>query len=610
MERLTVWVGGGIVGAGVSAAVIAGAGAAHADTDAASDSGRAGPSAPAKAGKSGQSGDAPKAEHKQRRDVASTASRSGAKQPAARFARSLAKNVSKNLREAVSVKAKHVLAKAESRVADRLEQARNSLESAQPAQAPTKREALTKAVVLRVTPKSVAADPGGSDRAVADAPLRRELSRTVAKLFRHSTPEPTAAASAAESPIANAPEPALRLAATKASDAVAAATTVAAPAAAKSPFAVLDRLPTPIKRIGSLALRALAVAERIVVGPARVPPASTVTVQSSTLDLGNGQTVPADWYFPAGDTPPERMIYLQHGFLATGPMYSYTAAHLAQSTNSVVVAPSLSSDFFGADDRWLGGDGMHDVIAALFVGDRDALTASAVAAGYATHYGLDAADAQLPQKFALVGHSLGGAAVAGAAGYLAENGGAQHLVGVILLDGVPTGTTMTDALRKLQYYEDHGGAFIPVREIGAPNNLWNSVSNVNQALAAERPDHYNGVVLVDGVHMDSMQGGNVLIQFAAYVAAGIPRLQNPPAVQILATEWLNDWFGGDTGESDWLEPGSSFDIPTDRGVATAIVLGGGSVPTVYGTVFDPAAILAVVRPELPRGNGLQLSVSA
>ena len=65
-----------------------------------------------------------------------------------------------------------------------------------------------------------------------------------------------------------------------------------------------------------------------------LPPGSTVTVRSSTLEIGNGQVVPANWYYPATDEPPTRLIYLQHGFLATGPMYSYTAAYLSEGTNS------------------------------------------------------------------------------------------------------------------------------------------------------------------------------------------------------------------------------------------------------------------------------------
>ena len=73
--------------------------------------------------------------------------------------------------------------------------------------------------------------------------------------------------------------------------------------------------------------------------------------------------MPADWYYPDTEQPPARLIYLQHGFLASGPMYSYTAAYLAEGTNSIVVAPSLTSNPFAEDAFWLGGDGMHRAVA-------------------------------------------------------------------------------------------------------------------------------------------------------------------------------------------------------------------------------------------------------
>src|SRR4029077_14451361 len=46
-------------------------------------------------------------------------------------------------------------------------------------------------------------------------------------------------------------------------------------------------------------------------------------------------TVTADWYFPAGSNP-QGLIYFQHGALANSAMYSYTAATLAEETNSIV----------------------------------------------------------------------------------------------------------------------------------------------------------------------------------------------------------------------------------------------------------------------------------
>ncbi len=310
--------------------------------------------------------------------------------------------------------------------------------------------------------------------------------------------------------------------------------------------------------------------EQIVNGPPRLPAGSTVTVQSSSLKVTDTMTVAADWYFPDGDDPPQRLVLLQHGVLAIGPMYSYTAAQLAQDTHSIVITPTLTSNPFADGGLWLGGDGMHEAIAQLFTGDRAALTASALAAGYAERYGLDPAEACLPQKFALAGHSLGGALVSGVSKYLVRNGGVADLVGVISLDGVPLGSQMPDALAALADYEKDTGRYVPVRQIAAPWNYLNAFSNANQSLTAARPNHYDGVILTGGVHMDSMQGGNALIQFSAFLIAGFPQPQNPPAVHQLMVSWLDAWFTGtDTDQA----PGPTFVIETPQGPATATVIG-------------------------------------
>jgi hypothetical protein len=59
-----------------------------------------------------------------------------------------------------------------------------------------------------------------------------------------------------------------------------------------------------------------------------------------------GNTVAADWYFPTqvdGTIDAQGVIWLQHGFGATNTLYSALATELAQTTNSIVVAPTLSS---------------------------------------------------------------------------------------------------------------------------------------------------------------------------------------------------------------------------------------------------------------------------
>ncbi|MGE2715037.1 alpha/beta hydrolase [Mycolicibacterium litorale] len=349
-----------------------------------------------------------------------------------------------------------------------------------------------------------------------------------------------------------------------------------------SPFEFLDQLPPVAKAFGSLTFDILGAAIKIFTGPPQLPPGSTVTVRTSTLEIADGRRVTADWYFPAGDEPPERMIYLQHGFLAIGPMYSHTAAYLAERTNSVVVAPTLTSNPFVTDGMWLGGDPMYLAVADLFTGDRAALNVSAAAGGYTDRYGETAV---LPDEFVLVGHSLGGGFVAGVAGHYARavrrEDEINHLAGVVSLDGVPP---RDDIVRNSLEQLDASGSYVPFLELHAPTNYLNSTSTITQALAAGRAGRFHGVELDGGVHMDSMLGGNPIIQLAAYVVAGIPKPQNPPAAQILMAGWINDMFadridpttGTCTGtdcEGVYGAPGSTVEIPTAKGRATATVLG-------------------------------------
>lgn len=380
--------------------------------------------------------------------------------------------------------------------------------------------------------------------------------------------------------------------------------------AALTPAAAVTQAASLPDLIQSVVFDVLGVVVTIASGPPVVPPGSTVTVQSSTLNLAEGHTVPADWYYPAGDEPPQRMILLQHGFLGVSAMYSWTAAYLAESTNSVVVVPTLSSNRFVQGGFWLGDDQVYRATANLFLGDRDALTTSALAAGYAQRYG---ADAVLPDQFLLVGHSLGGGVVSGAAGYYADaiaaSGAENHLAGVILLDAAPPGTTLPDALDKLAGLD----TFTPVLELGAPKA---TPSRVDTALNADRPGNFNGVILANGMHLDSMQGGSWLIQLAAHIMYGAPSTpQNHAAAQTLMAGWANDMFAGKidpatgtcqgAGCAGLYGPlGQSIEIPTPAGPATGAVIG---AVAALATEFEPmsATTLVAAAPPTP---GLLLTV--
>ncbi|MCV7434656.1 dienelactone hydrolase family protein [Mycolicibacterium bacteremicum] len=362
--------------------------------------------------------------------------------------------------------------------------------------------------------------------------------------------------------------------------------------------------------IASFIFDFVGVAVTFIAGPPVVPRGSTVTVKTSTLKIDDKHTVPAHWYYPDGDEPPQRIIYLQHGFLGVGAMYSYTAANLAERTNSIVVVPTLTSNRNVQDGFWLGSDQALRATSALFLGEREALTASAIAAGYAQRYG---AGVSLPDRFALVGHSLGGNLVAGAAGYYADaiaaGGGAGKLAGVVLLDAAPQGSVLSDALVKL----DGIGTYVPVLELGAPKD----VRRVDAALNEHRPGKFNGIVLENGKHLDSMDGGTWLIQFISHLYQGFPTAQNQAAAQVLIGGWVNDILDGRidplTGRCGGVDcagiygdPGQTLELQTPAGPTRGQVIG--TAVAVRSAEFQPAPVTATVSPRQPAGRNLMLDI--
>ena len=328
--------------------------------------------------------------------------------------------------------------------------------------------------------------------------------------------------------------------------------------------------------VGSLVFNVVGAALQVFSGPPVLPPGSNVTVRSSTLDMpGTNQTVRADWYFPEDPDSATGVIYLQHGFMATGPMYSYTAAYLAEETNSIVVVPTLSSNLFDAGGEWIGGEPMQQSVADLFAGDRTELTASASAA--AGH------PVTLPSKFVLVGHSLGGMLVTGAAGRMVDNGAVDDLAGVVLLDAVDTHDDMPEALDGLS-----GANYRPVLLISSERYVWNLDGTVGDELQAARPGQFNGVMLVGGRHIDGLQGANPILQFAEYLIAGFSQPQNVDAVKTISAGWINDMYDGtDTGV--YGDPQQSIEVPTPSGTATAVVLPFTSTDPVQATPWDGLA---------------------
>jgi hypothetical protein len=387
--------------------------------------------------------------------------------------------------------------------------------------------------------------------------------------------------------------------------------------------------PPLVRAVGSAIFNFLGAVIQAADGPPLVPAdlRDSVQVSSSSLVVSPGNELAADWYFPTGGGQPQRLIYLQHGILATGPMYSYTASYLAQRTNSVVVVTTITSNPFADDGMWLGGDNMHKAVAQLFLDDnRRALNASLTTATLKA----GVSSLTVPDEFVLVGHSLGGGFGPGVAGHYAEglvarradgqNDGdtTNHLAGVVTLDAVPISPILPNAMDRMKALEDSNGGdhadYIPVYEIGAPFNFLNAFSAVKTELSDARPGKFNGVVINGGVHMDGMLGGNPLIQAAAYLVAGIPQPQNPPAVQLLMAGWINDMFSdvidpttgrclGADCAGQYGNPGDTLYLPTDSGEASAVVIDSGSLPSIQmlpGGRFQPLEASSVVLPQVRR----------
>ncbi|MEW5813728.1 MAG: alpha/beta hydrolase [Actinomycetota bacterium] len=280
-------------------------------------------------------------------------------------------------------------------------------------------------------------------------------------------------------------------------------------------------------------------------GPVRAPFGSSVRVESSTLTIGGHKDVPADWYFPDTDNP-AGLIYLQHGFLANATFYSATAAYLAEKTDSIVVVPSLTWNPFDIENYPLEWPSTGRAIAALFSGDRAALTASARAAGY---------DGVLPTRVVLAGHSAGGGLIAMVGRYMVENGDADDLAGLIMFDGVGTLSFMGQDIAAIP-------TSIPVYNIASAPSSWNWYGDTNRKLNAVRPGMFTGVTIKGGSHGDGMQTTAPIVQYFAYLAMGYSSPIDVMANKVLAAGWINDMLDGTHTDRLYDSHASAWSIVT------------------------------------------------
>ena len=264
--------------------------------------------------------------------------------------------------------------------------------------------------------------------------------------------------------------------------------------------------PTLINVVGSFFWGLFDLFTKVITGPPVVPPGSTVTAGRSKLqiDCGDGYTADADWYFPT-EGEPDKFIYFQHGFPGNAAVYNLTLTELAEKNNAIVVAPSITGDIFACDACNLTGDPMHAAVARLFEGDRAALLASAQAAGY---------EGTLPEQFVFVGQSHGGQLAAGASRYfkeLAPEAEKSNLVGAVLFDSSAAGGALARALDKLP-------PDFPILHISAAPALLNTFGSADAVFQQKRPGQFNGIQLVGGTHSDGYRSSAVF-GFAQFVVA-------------------------------------------------------------------------------------------
>lgn len=265
--------------------------------------------------------------------------------------------------------------------------------------------------------------------------------------------------------------------------------------------------------------------------------ADTVLVGHSTLYIPCGPTGYAartDWYFPVqpnGEVNPQGMVWVQNGFLANSGFYTALATNLAANTNSIVVVPTITSNPFSCTGCWLNGPSMQAAAASLFTGNRDALNASAQLAGY---------QGTLPDSFILSGHSAGGGFAASTAGYFINNPQANipDLKGVVMFDGVPGIGVLSGVAPQLRANQ------IPIYQIAAQNQIWNIWGSGTNELVAANPGGFNGVVIYHGSHVDSMLGGNPIVDFFAQLVTQFSPPGATQAVYTYADGWINDMYAG------------------------------------------------------------------
>jgi lipocalin len=235
-----------------------------------------------------------------------------------------------------------------------------------------------------------------------------------------------------------------------------------------------------------------------------------VRAAASTLGIPAGPrgfVTSADWYFPTqanGRVSANGLVWLQRGERGDTAAFAALAAQIAGQTNSIVVAPAISSfEIPTQPGSFLGGAALQQAVADMMLGDRGALAVSATAAGY---------QGVLPMPILLTGQLTGGGFAAAVAALTVDNGAAADLAGVVMIDGVASPRQFAPVVDQLVSMD------IPLYQIASPPQAANNWGSTTEQLVALLPDRFVGVQFDDASPLD--------------------------AVSTLATGWINDIYGG------------------------------------------------------------------
>jgi len=305
-------------------------------------------------------------------------------------------------------------------------------------------------------------------------------------------------------------------------------------------------------------IAALALLAGLVVSMVGASPASAAT----TVKVTNNTTIrcafanystPTDWYFPTSGTP-QGLIWLQHGFSENKGHWSTYAPTLAAAGYVVFATTLPTADLFGCTVQNIGNNrGYLNNIASMFgsaAGGSGGLVSSFNnAAGRAGRSGL-----ALPSRWAFVGHSAGGEAVAYVTNRIRTNhaNAFTRLGGIVLEDPVNSfiGSNLSDALGGL------ASSNLSVLTLASPpgscNNNQSGIAVVTQRLANRS---FRGAQITTGTHIDVFGAGAGPLLRAA---CGTPQTTNINAAQTLTTAWLTDQLAG-TRRPAFYPGGTTYD---------------------------------------------------